>query len=91
MERKQIQINPSKSPWICLLLFFRIGAFQWVTANPNKKIGPRLNSRLRLRAKRLKRLFSSLLSGAGQGAGLIRRLGKTYTTASVSGKENVDS
>jgi hypothetical protein len=25
--------------WICLVLFVRIGTFQWVTANPNKKIG----------------------------------------------------
>jgi hypothetical protein len=36
-----MQINPNKSKeiaWIYLDSFGRIGAFQWVTANPNKKI-----------------------------------------------------
>jgi hypothetical protein len=31
---------PSKIAWIYLVLFVRIGAFQWVTPNPNKKICP---------------------------------------------------
>jgi hypothetical protein len=30
--------NPRKNPWIYLDLFVRIGTFQWVTADPNKKI-----------------------------------------------------
>src|ERR1700733_7670489 len=30
----------SPKAWISLVLFGRIGAFQWVTANPNKKIYP---------------------------------------------------
>jgi hypothetical protein len=34
---KQNQINPSKKAWIYLVLFVRIGTFQWVTAIPNKK------------------------------------------------------
>ena len=38
---------PSKIAWIYLVLFVRIGTFQWVTANPNKKFffvsGPPLN------------------------------------------------
>ena len=33
---KQNQAEPSKNPWICLVLFVRIGAFQWVAADPNK-------------------------------------------------------
>jgi hypothetical protein len=37
-KTKLNQINPSKIAWICLVLFVRIRAFQWVTANPNKKI-----------------------------------------------------
>jgi hypothetical protein len=49
---KQIQIKPSKSPWICLVLFVRIGAFQGVTANPNKKNRLGSVSPLRLCAKR---------------------------------------
>jgi hypothetical protein len=49
---KQIQIKPSKSPWICLVLFVRIGAFQGVTANPNKKNRLGSDSPLRLCAKR---------------------------------------
>jgi hypothetical protein len=35
-----MQINESKIAFICFLLFVRIGAFQWVTANPNKKSFP---------------------------------------------------
>jgi hypothetical protein len=30
-------MNPSYFAWLYLVLFVRIGAFQWVTANPNKK------------------------------------------------------
>jgi hypothetical protein len=36
-KSKPDQINPSKIAWIYLVLFVRNGAFQWVTANPNKK------------------------------------------------------
>jgi hypothetical protein len=35
-KNKQNQAEPSKNPWICLVLFVRIGAFQWVAADPNK-------------------------------------------------------
>jgi hypothetical protein len=35
---KQNQIKPSKKAWISLDSFGRIGTYQWVTANPNKKI-----------------------------------------------------
>src|SRR5208283_1757437 len=34
-ESKPRQANPNKKAWICLVLFVRIGAFQWVTAIPN--------------------------------------------------------
>src|ERR1700722_13117006 len=37
-KTKPNQTNPSKIAWICLVLFGRIGTFQWVRANPNKKI-----------------------------------------------------
>jgi hypothetical protein len=39
-KTKKNQIRPSKKAWICLVLFVRIGIFQWVTANPNKKFSP---------------------------------------------------
>ena len=35
-KNKQDQAESSKNPWICLVLFVRIGAFQWVAADPNK-------------------------------------------------------
>jgi hypothetical protein len=37
-ESKEIQGNPSKKACISLDSFGGIGTFQWVTANPNKKI-----------------------------------------------------
>jgi hypothetical protein len=46
-------MNPSKKAWISLDSFGRFGAFQWVTANPKKKILPRLNSRLGLCPERI--------------------------------------
>jgi hypothetical protein len=39
-KTKPGQIKPSKIAWCNLVLFVRIGTFQWVTANPNKKISP---------------------------------------------------
>jgi hypothetical protein len=39
--------------------FGRIWTFQWVTANPNKKISSHLNSRARLRSERLKECAAS--------------------------------
>jgi hypothetical protein len=36
-KSKTIQGNPNKKAWISLDSFGRIGAFQWVTAIPNKK------------------------------------------------------
>jgi hypothetical protein len=35
---KENQIKPRKKAWISLDSFGRFGAFQWVTANPNKTI-----------------------------------------------------
>jgi hypothetical protein len=49
-KSKQIQIKPSKTAWIWLVLFGRIETFQWVAGEKIKKSG----SRLRLRVKRLK-------------------------------------
>ena len=37
-ESKPDQTKPSKIAWFYLVLFVRIGAFQWVTWNPNKKL-----------------------------------------------------
>ena len=39
-KTKPGQIKPSKIAWFNLVLFVRIGTFQWVTANPNKKSLP---------------------------------------------------
>jgi hypothetical protein len=39
-KTKHHQIKPSKIAWFYLVLFVRIRTFQWVTANPNKKIFP---------------------------------------------------
>src|SRR5208283_5335319 len=36
-KTKPDQAKPSKIAWICLVLFVRIGAFQWVTAKKIKK------------------------------------------------------
>src|ERR1700735_2691614 len=35
---KPMQIKNSKTAFICYQLFFRIGTFQWVTSDSNKKI-----------------------------------------------------
>jgi hypothetical protein len=35
---KSVQTKPNKIAWICLVLFVRIGTFQWVMAIPNKKL-----------------------------------------------------
>jgi hypothetical protein len=35
-KTKHGQTQPSKIAWFDLVLFVRIGAFQWVMANPNK-------------------------------------------------------
>ena len=56
-KTKQKQINASKIACICLLLFFRIVTFQWVTGNSNKKI----RSCLRSCAEGLTRCFVSFL------------------------------
>ena len=45
-KSKQMRLNASR--FTCVLLFFRIGTFQWVTANSNKKIWRTANSRFRL-------------------------------------------
>ena len=57
---KQIQTKPSKNPWICLDLFVRIGTFQRVMSKKIKKI----DSRLKLCAKRLRRMRHSFLLAA---------------------------
>jgi hypothetical protein len=36
------QANPNKMAWICLVLFVRIGTFQWVAPIPNKNFFPAL-------------------------------------------------
>src|SRR5271157_1515538 len=35
-KSKPRQANPNKIAWICLVLFVRIGTYQWVTAIPTK-------------------------------------------------------
>jgi hypothetical protein len=36
VRSKQNQADPNKIAWICLVLFVRIGTFQWVAAETNK-------------------------------------------------------
>src|ERR1700733_6633437 len=57
-KRKQMQIKPRKKPWISLDSFGRIGTFQWVTTNPNKKIFPHVTL--------WPNCYTHLLDGAGQ-------------------------
>jgi hypothetical protein len=38
IKRKQMKTNERKIAFICFHLLFRIGTFQWVTADSNKKI-----------------------------------------------------
>jgi hypothetical protein len=40
IKTKLCQANPNKIGWICLVLFVRIGTYQWVTAIPNKIFSP---------------------------------------------------
>jgi hypothetical protein len=56
---KQIQANV---PWIGLVLFVRIGPFQWVTAIPNQDVPPCL----RMCLECLKRILSPFSSPAGR-------------------------
>ena len=69
---KLFQINPSKMAFISFYLFFRIGTFQWVTRNPNKKI----ELCLRLCAKCLNRASTLVLMAPAPRSGSIRRMGK---------------
>jgi hypothetical protein len=51
-----MKANESKIAFICFHLFFRIGTFQRVTAEKNKKFSRRLNSPPRLCARPLTRM-----------------------------------
>jgi hypothetical protein len=55
-----MRISVSKLAIVYWRLFFRIGTFQWVTADSNKKNPLLLNSRLRLCGKRFNSYFSVL-------------------------------
>jgi hypothetical protein len=67
-KTKESQTNPSKKAWISLDSFGQYGAFQRVTTNPNKKIFPGLNSRLRLCAEVLNTSFLALPKPVSQRA-----------------------
>jgi hypothetical protein len=69
---------------ICLLLFLRIGAFQWVTADSNKKIPTPVSGC----TMNVSSGFSIPSPDAGNRRGLTRRMGK-HTTDSGFRKENV--
>jgi hypothetical protein len=79
-KSKLNQGKPRKNAWISSDSFVRIGAFQGVTANPNKKIFSGFDSPLGLCAKCLRR---ALLSSSGEVAA-SRRLdsvsANTYNT-----------
>jgi hypothetical protein len=60
-----MQGKPRKIPWISLDSFGRIGTFQWVMTNPNKKIRRTLNSPRGLCSpKDPARHFSACFSGS---------------------------
>jgi hypothetical protein len=61
---KEMKAKESKLAFFYFLLFFRIGTFQRVTSEKNKKLRVRRNSRPRLWAKRPKHPFRLLLSVA---------------------------
>ena len=83
-KTKSDQINPSNIAWFYLVLFVRIGAFQWVTANPNKKILPVSHC--------ISNVTSAFFSFAARHARLNRDLELVhrnhYSTCSVFRKEN---
>jgi hypothetical protein len=70
-----MKIKASKIAFISFHLFFRIGTFQWVIGEKNKKIRLVVNSRVRLCLK----LFFPLSSSAKrpQVPGAIRHTRKT--------------
>jgi hypothetical protein len=84
-KSKEIQGNPSKNPWISLDSFVRFGAFQWVTANPNKKFWP-TPTRVRGCGPDISlgsRRSVSPLRWTAQCAGLVRQLERYLTRISV--------
>src|SRR3984885_3777238 len=70
-----MQINESKIAFICFLLFFRIGTFQWVTDDSNKKIFARVTLCLSCNNR-----TSLLCSRSRQKRGFDPAIGKTYNT-----------
>jgi hypothetical protein len=70
-----MQINESKIAFICFLLFFRIGTFQWVTDDSNKKICACVTLYLKCNNR-----ISLLSSRSRQKRGFDPAIGKTYNT-----------
>jgi hypothetical protein len=80
-KRKETKGNERKKAFISFSLLFRIGAFQWVTLDSNKKITPPLSSLLRLYAKRPRRHFPFFPLSAAK-RGVDPSSGKRYSTNS---------
>ena len=75
---KQIQIKPSKKAWISLVLFVRIGTFQWVTSEKIKK-STRVSSCVQNVSKRASpTLFSSRAAWRRQFDPASRNYGSPY-------------
>ena len=68
-QSKPAQINPSKIAWFYLVLFVRIGTFQWVTPNPNKKNLLRLRFAYRVVRETSEHAFLSVHAQRGFRAG----------------------
>jgi hypothetical protein len=67
-KRKQMKANERKIAFICFHLLFRIGTFQWVTADSNKKILPAISGcarRFEVRFGDVRLLLVGSLSTAG--------------------------
>jgi hypothetical protein len=69
---KQDQAKPSKNAWICLVLFVRIGTFQWVTAEKIRKNPPSSLALCRMSQPLQSLSFSPQVIGHGMGSIRVR-------------------
>jgi hypothetical protein len=68
-----LRVVYAPNPWICLILFVRIGTFQGVMANPNKKKRVPVSGCMQKWLKRASSLIFFLRQAVSRGAGSIRR------------------
>jgi hypothetical protein len=81
-----MQGKPKKIPWISLDSFGRIGTFQWVITNPNKKTAALLNSPPGLYSRKIPQALSLPASPVRGPPHSARE--KTLSHISIYSKEN---